>query len=118
MAISYHLQNSYIFSITLQSGIWKLESGDILSNSNKIGYYSSTVQSLHQGQQIPNTGVITLILYFNRKQKGGAPHQMTCQGSHDLTTGMESGTVIHVTYAFHTKLGKPFKRVLNVLTIG
>jgi len=46
------------------------------------------------------------------------PHNITCQGTHDLTTGMEVGTVVAAISLYKSKIGKPFNCMANVLTIG
>lgn len=118
MPSTYTLQSTYIFSITLPTGKVQLENGKLINNPRVGGHYSSQVKSFRIGKTIANIGMVTLTLYFNRRQKNGTPHSLTCYGTHDSTTGLESGTVVAASSMHQSKIGKVFKRNLNVVTIG
>jgi hypothetical protein len=118
MPSSYTLQKTYIFSITLPTGKVEIENGKIINNPRVGGHYSSQIKSFRTGKTIPSIGMVTLTLYFNRRQKNGTPHSLTCYGTHDSTTGMEDGTVVAASSLHKSKIGKLFKRNLNIVTIG
>lgn len=118
MPFVYNLQKTYVFSITLPTGKVQIEDGKIINNPRAGGHYSSVVKSYQVGKTSPASGNVTLTLYFKRIQKNGTPHYLTCYGTHDLTTGVETGTVMAASSLHISKIGKPFQRTGNVLTIG
>lgn len=118
MAVTYTLQSAYVFSITLSTGKVQLESGKLINNPGAGGHYDSKVKWFQIGKTVPNTGMVTLTIYFNRRQKNGVPHYLTCYGTHDTTTGSETGTVVAASSQHAAKIGKTFKRALNLVTIG
>ena len=49
---------------------------------------------------------------------GSPPENITLHGAHDFKSGGEIGSVSAASPAFSAQIGKQFKRVANILSIG
>jgi hypothetical protein len=94
---------------------WQIEGGKVLDRKKQHVANYSSVKRVSCGTHEQNTAQLWLTLFF---LKGKPPENMTLHGAHDFSSGGEIGSVSAASNAFKTHIGKQFKRVVNILTVG
>jgi streptogramin lyase len=112
--LTYTLHRDCLNNVDDPGMRWQIEGGKVLENGKHVADYSS-VKRVSCGTTQQNTAQLWLTLFF----LGGKPPQnMTLLGAHDFNSGEEIGSVSAASATFSANIGKPFKRVANILTIG
>jgi hypothetical protein len=93
---------------------WQIEGGKVLEDGTHVANYSS-VKRVSRGTTERNTAQLWVTLFF---LSGTPPKNMTLNGAHDFNSGGEIGSISAASSAFSAHIGKQFKRVTNILTIG
>jgi DNA-binding beta-propeller fold protein YncE len=93
---------------------WQIEGGKVLENCKHVANYSS-VKRVSCGTKQQNTAQLWLTLFF---LGDCPPENITLHGAHDFKSGDEIGSVSAASSAFSAQIGKQFKRVANILSIG
>lgn len=114
MSLTYQLVRECLNNVDDVAGRWQIEGGKVLQREKHVANYSS-VKRVSCGTHEQNTAMLWLTLFF---LKGKPPENMTLHGSHDFNSGGEIGSVSAASAALATHIGKPFKRVVNTLTIA
>jgi hypothetical protein len=113
MALTYTLVRECLNNAEDVAGRWQIEGGKVMERDAHVANYSS-VKRISCGTQEQNTAQLWLTLFF---LKDRPPENMTLHGSHDFASGGEIGSVSAASSRFAAQIGKPFKRVVNTLTI-
>ena len=116
MSVTYTLVRECLNNVEDVAMRWQIEGGTVLQRNKPVGTYSS-VKRVSCGTVKFNTAQLWLTLFFTNKPQT-PPENMTLHGSHDFNSGGEIGSVSAASPAFAAQIGKPFKRVVNTLTIG
>ena len=93
---------------------WQIEGGKVLEHGKHVANYSS-VKRVSCGTTEQNTAQLWVTLFF---LGGNPPENITLHGAHDFKSGGEIGSVSAASPAFSAQIGKQFKRVANILSIG
>ena len=114
MALTYTLVRECLNNVDDVAGRWQIEGGKVMQGEKHVANYSS-VKRVSCGTVEQNTTMLWITLFF---LKGKPPENMTLHGAHDFNSGGEIGSVSAASPAFAPHIGKPFKVVVNTLTIG
>ncbi|HLN38551.1 MAG TPA: hypothetical protein VK337_12270 [Xanthobacteraceae bacterium] len=115
MAILTYTLNRQCLNNVEDPGIrWQIEGGMVLEKDKQVGNYSS-VKRVSCGTTEQNTAQLWVTLFFLGEKP---PQNITLHGAHDFDSGSEIGSVSAASAAFAAHIGKQFKRVVNILTIG
>jgi len=115
MAILTYTLNRQCHNNVEDPGIrWQIEGGMVLEKDKQVGNYSS-VKRVSCGTTEQNTAQLWVTLFFLGEKP---PQNITLHGAHDFDSGSEIGSVSAASAAFAAHIGKQFKRVVNILTIG
>jgi hypothetical protein len=98
------------------AGRWQFEGGQVFQENRHVADYASTKRVVTGGTGAQNTAMLTLTLFFIGQPQQPA-EDMTCQGSHDVGSGDEIGSVSAASTAFSSYIGKQFKRSGTALII-
>ena len=112
--LTYTLQRGCLNNVNDPGMLWQIEGGKVLENGTHVANYSS-VKRVSCGTTEQNTAQLWLTLFF---LKGSPPENITLHGAHDFKSGGEIGSVSAASSAFSAQIGKQFKRVADILTIG
>jgi hypothetical protein len=97
------------------AGRRQFEGGEVFQENRHIANYASTMRGVIQGTEAQNTAMLTMTLFFI-----GQPQQptenLTLQGSHNVGSGEEIGSVSAASPAY-SYIGKQFNRSGNTLVI-
>jgi hypothetical protein len=99
-------------------GFWQIEGGKVMEREKiHVADYSS-VSRVTCATQEHKTAMVWLTLFFLKGNPNDPPENITLHGSQNISSKGEIGSVSAASLAFAAEIGKPFKRVANVLTIG
>jgi hypothetical protein len=113
-ALTYTLVRDCLNNADDPAGRWQIEGGKVFQGKQHVANYSS-VKRVSCGTHEQNTAMLWVTLFFLR---GKPPENITLHGSHDFNSGNEIGSVSAASPAFAARIGKQFKRAVNVLTIA
>jgi hypothetical protein len=114
MPLTYELVRECLNNVDDIAGRWQIEGGRVLQRNKQVANYSS-VKRVSCGTEEQNTAMLWITIFL---LKGKPPENMTLHGAHDFNSGGEIGSVSAASSSLATHIGKPFKRVVNTLTIG
>ena len=112
--LTYTLQRDCLTNANDPGMLWQIEGGKVLENGKHVANYSS-VKRVSCGTTEQNTAQLWVTLFF---LGGNPPENITLHGAHDFKSGGEIGSVSAASPAFSAQIGKQFKRVANILSIG
>ena len=112
--LTYTLQRDCLTNANDPGMLWQIEGGKVLENGEHVANYSS-VKRVSCGTTEQNTAQLWVTLFF---LGGNPPENITLHGAHDFKSGGEIGSVSAASPAFSAQIGKQFKRVANILSIG
>jgi hypothetical protein len=112
--LTYTLHRDCLHNVDDPGMRWQIEGGKVLENGTHVANYSS-VKRVSCGTTEQNTAQLWVTLFFLGAHP---PENITLHGAHDFHTGGEIGSVSAASSAFSTRIGKPFRRIGNALTIG
>ena len=112
--LTYTLHRDCLNNVDDPGMRWQIEGGKVLENEEHVANYSS-VKRVSCGTTEQNTAQLWVTLFF---LGGKPPENITLHGAHDFHSGGEIGSVSAASSAFSGHIGKQFKRVANILTIG
>ena len=113
----YNLVRHSLNNVDDIAGRWQHEGGEVFQKDKKVGNYASTKRVTFGGTDVQNTAMLTLTIFLG-KSAGGAPENITLQGSHDFNTGNEIGSVSAASQTQAALRGKTFNRLVNTVNIG
>lgn len=113
-SLVYTLERECLNNADNSGGRWQIEGGRVLENGKHVANYSS-VKRVSCGTTQQNTAQLWVTLFF---LGANPPENITLHGAHDFGSGGEIGSVSAAASAYAALIGKPFKRVVNTLTIG
>jgi hypothetical protein len=114
MSLTYTLVRECLNNVEDAAIRWQIEGGKVLEKDKQVANYSS-VKRVSCGTEQQNTAMLWMTLFFLGAKP---PENMTLHGAHDFNSGGEIGSVSAASAAWAAHIGKQFKRVVNVLTIG
>jgi hypothetical protein len=119
MALIFTLTRACLNNVNDAAGLWQIEGGKAVENNVHVADYS-VVRRTSCGTEQQNTSMLWVTLFFLESSIAGVPGQqnMTLHGSHNFTTGQETGSVSAATGALVAHIGKTFTRVGNTLTVN
>ena len=112
--LTYTLQRDCLTNANDPGMLWQIEGGKVLENGKHVANYSS-VKRVSCGTTEQNTAQLWVTLFF---LGDSPPENITLHGAHDFKSGGEIGSVSAASPAFSAQIGKQFKRVANILSIG
>ena len=112
--LTYTLQRDCLTNANDPGMLWQIEGGKVLENGKHVANYSS-VKRVSCGTTEQNTAQLWVTLFF---LGDSPPESITLHGAHDFKSGGEIGSVSAASPAFSAQIGKQFKRVANILSIG
>lgn len=113
-ALTYTLVRECLNNVEDVAGRWQIEGGRVLQKEKHVANYSS-VKRISCGTQEQNTAMLWMTLFFIKEKP---PQNMTLHGAHDFNSGNQIGSVSAASTSFSARIGKQFKRVVNILTIS
>jgi WD40 repeat protein len=113
-ALTYTLNRDCLNNVDDPGMRWQIEGGKVLQNGTHVANYSS-VKRVSCGTTQQNTAQLWVTLFFLGAEP---PENMTLHGAHDFGSGTEIGSVSAASYGYSVNIGKRFKRVGDILTIG
>jgi hypothetical protein len=114
MALKYTLVRDCLNNVEDVAGRWQIEGGKVFDKNKHVANYSS-VKRVSCGTHEQNTAMLWITLFFLGSKP---PQNMTLHGSHDFNTGGEIGSVSAASSSFASRIGKQFKRDVNILVIA
>ena len=112
--LTYTLQRDCLNNVDDPGMRWQIEGGKALVNGTHVANYSS-VKRVSCGTTEQNTAQLWVTMFFLGAKP---PENMTLHGAHDFDSGTEIGSVSAASPAYSANIGKQFKRVGDILTIG
>ncbi len=119
MSLTLSLSRKALNHVDDVAGRWQFEGGTIAEGEKRIGNYASFRRVTFQGtdQDGQNTASVTTTLFLLGRHP---PESITLEGTHDLDSGNESGSVSAASGSQASHIGKPYTRngATGVLNIG
>jgi len=116
--MTYQLKRLALNNVDDAAGRWQFEGGEVLENGKQVANYASVKRVTYKGtdQNGQNTASVTTTLFFLGATN--PPQNVTLEGSHDFSSGNETGSVSAASPAFAAHIGKQYTRngAANTLT--
>ena len=116
MALQFTLERIAFNNDADAFGLWQYEGGQVFNpQRQQVANYAVTRRVTKGGTEAQNTAMLTMTLFFLGKEP---PENITVQGSHDFSSGGETGSVSAASSTFAVHIGKSFTRAGNTVTLG
>ncbi|HEX2686758.1 MAG TPA: hypothetical protein VHN14_09070 [Kofleriaceae bacterium] len=115
MALHLTLHRDALSNDSDAVGRWQYEGGKVFDQDRQLGYYAVTRRVASQTSDAQATAQLTMTLFFLGRKPS---ENIMIQGSHDVRSGTEVGSVRAASASQTAHIGKNFIRVGETITIG